>query len=797
MRSRACLFIAAPALLVAATAAQRPAPGPERRAYVGSAACQRCHEDEHRTWSRSLHVQMTRPVADARVEGDFNDARLEQYGRSYKMERRDGRYFVSVARRNRPDETYEIHYTLGARRFQGYLSKLSDGRIYVLPVFWHNEYRRWVDWKEITPIPDGDHDLRQIWNVSCFNCHATNLARNFDVATTTYATTWTDMGIGCEACHGPGGEHVKWGEQNQKAEVGRQKAEGGGQKAEARDPLKPDGTIAQRPDPGAQRSLDSAIFNPRTAAPRDVFEACAYCHGNKVNYFTGFAPGDRYADYALPFLISQPIPPNDPQGDFWPDGRPDRFNRPQALMMSGCFRRGTITCTNCHAGHGSRNDHALKVAAYAQAAAGLPSRTDDASGRRISSQSDQLCTQCHKEPAGGGQRAAGGDWPAHSHHAAGSQGSRCIGCHMADLNWRLMTRRRDHTFLPPVPEATAAFGEPNACNTCHDDKSPEWAASVMDRWYGNGDRRRAALQIASVIYEAGAGTLEAIPGLTRIAVDRQLGAPMRASAVEFIGRLLDARQRAPAARTGTYSSGGTSGSQTALTGAAPVRAAPGGSKDPPYVRAGGDPKSGVPNRESRSTSRIPSPDSGVVNALIGAASDPEPIVRAAAAKALGVIGSAATADPAQPPASDQRIVMALFARLVDAARVVRVQAADALLHLSIVTAPGPAGAALARAQDEYAAHLASFPDDVDQHVALGWLELSRGRGDAAAQAFASAKRLDDRDARPWLFNGVLLARAGRYDDAIREWEGARRLDPTLPNLDRLIEEAKKRREKRP
>src|SRR5206468_8446504 len=97
-------------------------------------------------------------------------------------------------------ETFEVHYTLGARRFQGYLSKLADGRIYVLPVFWHNESKRWVDWKEITPIPDDPaHDFRQIWNVTCVNCHATNLVKNFNPATNSYATTWTEMGIGCEA----------------------------------------------------------------------------------------------------------------------------------------------------------------------------------------------------------------------------------------------------------------------------------------------------------------------------------------------------------------------------------------------------------------------------------------------------------------------------------------------------------------------------------------------------------------------------------------------------------------------
>ena len=396
--------------------------------YTGSQSCQSCHQSAYDTWRKTLHVQMTKPIAEARVEGNFSSgARFESpYGRTYTMERRDGRYFISIARRNQPAERFEVNYTLGARRFQGYLSKLPDGRIYVLPLFWHNETKRWVDWKEITPIPDDpDHDLRQIWNVTCVNCHATNLVKNFNPATRSYATTWTEMGVGCEACHGPGAAHIAvttdW------------------QKNPATRPAQP--TAAQL-----------RIFAASQATPREMFDACGYCHGNKNNMFFGFKPGDRYEDYALPFLISQPIPENDPQGDFWPDGRPSRFNRPQALTLTGCFQRGQATCTSCHRMHGTANDHALKVPI-------------EAAGGGLTRQSDRLCTQCHEVAT------------SHSHHAADSQGSRCIACHMSDVNWRLITRRRDHTFQPPVPEMTVRFGVPNACTTCHEDRSPEWAAS--------------------------------------------------------------------------------------------------------------------------------------------------------------------------------------------------------------------------------------------------------------------------------------------------------------------------------
>ena len=108
------------------------------------------------------------------------------------------------------------------------------------------------------------------------------------------------MGIGCEACHGPGKPHID--------------------------------------DPEHQKT-----FTMKKVPPRQIFDTCGYCHGNKNNVFFGFKAGDVYEDFALPFLISQPIPDNDPQGEFWPDGRPSRFNRPQALTLTGCFRRGEAT----------------------------------------------------------------------------------------------------------------------------------------------------------------------------------------------------------------------------------------------------------------------------------------------------------------------------------------------------------------------------------------------------------------------------------------------------------------------
>ena len=453
-------------------------------AYLGSSACQDCHEDQFATWKKSLHVQMTRPIADARVAGDFSPGtRLTQNGRSYRMESRGGKYFISVAHGDRPAETFEIHYTLGAQQVPGlpvpsYRTVVST----CCRSFWRTDTAEWIDYAVIGPVPDGPHDYRQIWNVNCVNCHATNLAPNYSLESATYTTTWTEMGIGCEACHGPGSDHVRLMRERrcERREAHRTCVPRIPITAPACTSFRQERRRSARPSMPARtvmgiRTTDSWVSRPESGTRTT---RCRFC-------------------------LSEPLPDNDRQGDYWPDGRPNRFNRPQALTLSGCFRKGGVTCTDCHRMHGSDNDHALKVPA---------------------SRTDLLCTQCHQKVNVPGRASVATTGPAvsaHTHHAAESPGSRCIECHMSDVNWRLLNRRRDHTFAPPVPEMTAAYGAPNPCTTCHDNRSPEWAASVMDRWYGDGARRRAVVATANIMYAAGRGDVGVVQDLAAIASNHE------------------------------------------------------------------------------------------------------------------------------------------------------------------------------------------------------------------------------------------------------------------------------------
>jgi predicted CXXCH cytochrome family protein len=730
--------------------ALKPSSPQDQSEYVGSQSCAKCHDVEHTQWKNSLHIKMTKPVAEATIAGDFRDGtKFADHDRSYTFGTKAGKPFITVAFGDRAPETFTVDYTLGAKRYQGYLSTLPEGRIYVLPVFWHVASKRWVDWKEITPIPDGAHDIRQIWNQNCFNCHGTNIVQGYDIPAKQYRSTWTEMGIGCEACHGPGRDHVALMEAWEKDPASKPKYDSSSKNRELSDTLK--------------------IFSTRSSEPRRIYDTCAYCHGNKNNVFVGFKGGDNYADYAMPFLISEPLPDFDYQGEFWPDGRPNRFNRPQALTLSGCFKAGAVTCTSCHVAHGSRNEHSLKVNIY--------------QGRN----GDALCTQCHSEPKAirlSGHQAvrpsshqalkpsfSGAGLEAHTFHAPDSAGSRCINCHMSDVNWRLLIRRRDHTFQPPVPENTAQFGIPNACTTCHDNRSPEWAATQMDQWWGDRGRRAAAASLADTMYRAGSGDGSTLPALARLAVDRTQGLLVRASAAEYIARLI-AESKGGAAQTGSQQA------QTAFD-----KGSGGGSYGGSNVRSnvGSNDRQNPRPNDRRTPVGTPVVTPAITNAMIGAASDPEPIVRAAALRALGTIGDR------------ERVLAPVLARLVDRTRVVRAKAAEVLVAFGIVELPGQAGEALRKAQEEYIASLDAFPDVASNHAAKGWLEAERGNVMVAQDALNNATAVEPNYAFPWVVKGVLLAREGRFAEAVEMWKKARSLEPSYPNIDQLIAEGEKRK----
>jgi hypothetical protein len=235
---------------------------------------------------------------------------------------------------------------------------------------------------------------------------------------------------------------------------------------------------------------------------------CAQCHSAREIVAEGFKAGSDYFDYFLPVLEYGQKSSKDPA--YWPDGRTRRFsNDALGLWQSECYLKGGATCVNCHT-----DVHDPQIEKQSQLKPGA----------------NGICTNCHAEI---GRKVA-----QHSHHAEGSAGTACVDCHMPRTVFSIKAQIRDHSISIPVPNNTTAFGIPNACNQCHQDRNAQWATAKMDEWYGPASRRKLENRAATFTL-ARAGNQSAIDPLLAILRDGTQGPIARANAAGHLGRFAD------------------------------------------------------------------------------------------------------------------------------------------------------------------------------------------------------------------------------------------------------------------
>jgi hypothetical protein len=189
-------------------------PSSSTPAYVDSRECAECHTQEWEAWSGSHHDLAMQEVGEETVLGDFDDASFEHFGVTSRFFRRDGAFFVNTEGPDGEYADFEIAYVFGVEPLQQYLVEFPGGRYQCLTVAWDTEQERWFHLYPDERIPPNDElhwtGRYQRWNAMCAECHSTELKKNYDVETDTYATTWHEIDVGCQACHGPGAAHMAW-----------------------------------------------------------------------------------------------------------------------------------------------------------------------------------------------------------------------------------------------------------------------------------------------------------------------------------------------------------------------------------------------------------------------------------------------------------------------------------------------------------------------------------------------------------------------------------------------------------
>jgi hypothetical protein len=457
------------------TAAAPPAGIPaevRQDGYVSSQSCRACHPQQYDTWHASYHRTMTRIATPETVKGDFNHRMVTWNGLTYRLDRLGDEFWVDTEEFWKPPAAdgapkrvrRRIALVTGSHHMQVYWFASGEGRkLEQLPLVYLFEAQRWIPREAafLKPPVERTRSESGRWNDTCISCHATRgQPRLFDGAP--IDSQVAEFGIACEACHGPAETHV-------------------------RDNQAPWRRYLHHRQGGAQ----DHITQPARLDRRLSSQVCGQCHFVAAMRGEDFArwkiegspyrPGGELDLSYPPVQFSRPetvdflrehLPDFLPRR-FWSDGMVRVAGREHnGLIESPCFVKGRgarqLACLSCHTMHQAAGD-------------GRP-RAEWIDDQLVEGMDgDRACLQCHaseiKEIA------------AHTHHEPASSGSRCYNCHMPYTTYGLLKAIRSHQVSSPTARESQATGRPNACNQCHLNRTLEWTADYLNRWYGT-DRPR-------------------------------------------------------------------------------------------------------------------------------------------------------------------------------------------------------------------------------------------------------------------------------------------------------------------
>jgi len=458
-------------------------------AFVGSETCAGCHKAEAKLWGVSQHKAGMQHATDKTVLGNFNDSSFDYYGVHSRFFRKNGKFLVETDGTDGKLAFFEVKYTFGIDPLQQYLVEFPDGRLQALPLAWDSrpQERGGQRWFHLYPDDAVKHDhvlhwtkLNQNWNFMCAECHSTGVTKNYDANTDRFATSWAEISVGCETCHGQGSGHAAWA-RDQRSWWPLGKGEDSSKGLLVRFDERRNVTWPIDPQTGVvRRSVAPAIL-------RKEVETCGLCHARRASFHEDWVPGQWLSQTHVVEAIARDT--------YHADGQIRDVEEPYnytPFKQSKMFAAG-VTCSDCHDPHSSK----LRVSG------------------------EGACLQCHAADKYADAR--------HRHHASADRPPTCISCHMQARTYMVVDPRHDHSFRVPRPDLAAGLGTPNACNGCHSDKSPQWAATAVEEWFGP---KREGFQVyAAAFHAARTDQADAAALLGVVARDQNAPAVARASAL--------------------------------------------------------------------------------------------------------------------------------------------------------------------------------------------------------------------------------------------------------------------------
>lgn len=454
----------------------------EEPAFVGSAACASCHEGQAVGWEASQHAVAMQRATLRSVLAAFDSTTVLEGGTPFTFLRRGDTHLVRTSGADGRSHDYTIRYTFGVSPLQQYLIDYGGGRLQALSLAWDTRPdsvggQRWFSLNPARRIvhTDDEHWTGRLynWNFRCADCHSTAVRKGFRADSAMFRTTFAEISVGCESCHGPGSTHVRWANASRLVRRLFWRGDGLAARLDERAGVR---WAVPAGFPTAQRSV------PR-ATDREI-EVCAQCHARRIHIADGYVAGQPLLDHYIPALLESDL--------YFPDGQQHEEVYNYGSFLSSRMYRSGVTCSDCH------EPHTTKL-------------------RRPGA---QVCALCHVPAAY--------DSASHHRHAART-GADCVSCHMTTRTYMRVDPRHDHSIRVPRPDLSVALGVPNACTDCHVNRDARWADRAVQSWYGRPPRSYQRFARAFAADDGDA--LGAVDSLARVAHDPAESTIARASAL--------------------------------------------------------------------------------------------------------------------------------------------------------------------------------------------------------------------------------------------------------------------------
>lgn len=457
---------------------RRPVKRPKIAAatFVGRKTCVKCHRREERLFAKSDH-DLAMAVADERtVLGDFNNVTFTRRGVTSRFFRKDGKFFVHTEGVAGVMADFEIKYTFGWTPLQQYLVPFPGGRLQCLPLAWDVKEKKWFHLYKDADLEPEDWrywtNQAQTWNSMCADCHSTNFKKGYDFKKDTYTSSYSEINVSCEACHGPASRHVTW--------------------AETLQPLDSDNGL---------------VVHTGTMTSREQVELCAFCHSRRSMAGDYIYGQKNLLDTLLPRLLDA--------GLYYADGQISAEVYVYSSFIQSKMFAHNVRCADCHDIHSLKlrfEDNQLclqchQADIYDNYQHHFHKYKGDASGKPIKGADGKIL------------------------FAVGT-GTLCVQCHMPGRIYMGNDYRPDHSLRIPRPDLNRDLQTPDACLRCHVNKKRQWSIDVTRKWYGEKRSRH----YGSVLAAGRKHRPEAKAELLKMVRNQLYPLVVRATALELLGQ---------------------------------------------------------------------------------------------------------------------------------------------------------------------------------------------------------------------------------------------------------------------